>query len=48
MSRYRDERQRFARRPDKPSASSSKVSSPPPSPLAVQNPFAMAENEEVH
>ena len=47
MNCYRDELGRFARRPENPSEASSNASSPPPSLLAVQNPFAMAVNEEV-
>ena len=49
MNRYRDELGRFARRPENPSEVSSIASTPPPSPhsLTVQNPFAMAQNEEV-
>ncbi|EXB92318.1 ATP-dependent RNA helicase dhx8 [Morus notabilis] len=44
-----DELGRFARRPENPSEVSSHTSSPPSTPasLAVANPFAMAQNEEV-
>ena len=48
MSRYRDKLGRFTKRPNSGSATSSNVSSPPPYLLVVQNPFAMAKNEEVH
>ena len=47
MNCYRDELGRFARRLENPSETSSNASSPPPSPLAVRNPFAMDRNEEV-
>ena len=49
MNRYRNELGRFVRRPENPSEVSSSTSSPPPSPnaLAIPNPFAMAQIEEV-
>ena len=49
MNRYRNELGRFARRLEDPSEVSSSTSSLPPSPnaLAIPNPFAMAQNEEV-
>ena len=49
MNRYRDELGRFAIRPENPSEVSSHTSSPPSTPasLAVGNPFAMAQIEEV-
>ena len=47
MSRYRDKLGRSARRPKNPSEASSNVSSSPPSPLVIQNPFTMDHNEEI-